>query len=75
MTADEFLTAAAVLLGRDGLQELFLHNAEGAPFAVILPIDVYQEKVTWAELPEGDMPYHDHLEPGMEMPQKLERIS
>lgn len=62
--ADAFNTAANLAL-RDGLQELFLHDAEGTPFAVILPMVVYQEKVSWDELPEGEIPNHDHIESDM----------
>jgi len=65
--ADGFLVAAQKALA-DEVQEVFLHDAEGAPFAVLLRIDVYKEQVKWPGLTKGELPNHWHLEPGEEVP-------
>jgi hypothetical protein len=62
--ADGFIVAAQKML-EDGVQEVFLHDAEGAPVGVLLPINVYREQVKWPNLGEDELPDHWHLEPEM----------
>lgn len=66
MTADEFLVAARLLLERSRADEVFLHDAEGAIFAVLLPLRTYTDHVT--DTAYHLRAHHSHLEPGEEMP-------
>lgn len=66
MTAEEIILAVAkaVELNR-GVDVVYVHDAEGAPFAAIVTIDWLQHVGPAGVRPGEQMYRHDHIEPGM----------